>query len=93
MSLAAFATREGIEAIRLRRWLRRLEHDGAGIGPTLVAGGVEMLPVRVVASPAPSAPATFEVAIGRMRLRVAPGFDEAQLVRLVRALVEAEASC
>ena len=83
-SLTQFARQHGLTPQRLRWWKGRLGQPGAAL---------TFLPVQVAApqpaqqpvAPGPGALMEVVLATGR-RVRVAPGFDEAALLRLVRAL-------
>ena len=83
LSLQAFAEREGVSAVRLGRWRRRLEAE-LGSAPAFVevAAGSQRF-----GESATEPASTFEVVLdsGR-RVRVPVGFDEAALHRLLVVL-------
>ena len=81
LSRAAFARESGIGAHRLRYWSQRLESEPvAALVPVEVVGDLHEVPEGEA----------FEVAVGGGRVvRVPAAFDEAALVRLVRALERA----
>jgi hypothetical protein len=80
LTQAEFCRREGISLASLRTWkYRRLKPTPPG--PTRA-----FVPVRLV-EPSPAASGPIEVVlVGERRLRVAVGFDEQTLLRLVRLL-------
>lgn len=77
LSAAAFAPEAGVSSSTLRRW--RALARAAEAAPRLV-------PVVLGADDRHAEPGRVEIVIGDAVVRVAPGFDEALLLRVVRAL-------
>jgi len=79
LTVREFAAAEGITAATLYWWRSKLRRDRT-----------QLVPVEVVESGADhrsGASGSFEVQVdGSVTLRVPPGFDEAELRRLIRAL-------
>ena len=93
LSLMAFGKKEGVSYSKLLYWRRKLGVGVAGRkrsgANARVAPSAAVVPVRVVPDSKPTAPraATFEVWLSNgVCLDVAPGFDEAELRRLVGVL-------
>jgi transposase-like protein len=82
LTVREFAAAEGIAAATLYWWRSKVRRDGRG--------DAELVPVEVVEHRADldtAALGGFELQVdGAMTLRVPPGFDEAELRRLIRAL-------
>jgi hypothetical protein len=81
-----FCQRHGLALSTLRRNLKR-QREAQG----QPEAGVRLVAVKVTGRPKPAAPSAARAALeiklaGDRRIGVAPGFDEATLGRLVRAL-------
>lgn len=83
-SVAEFAAREGLSALRLERWRRRLGATGEGVG------FVEVTAAAAASRPAGASSvggAMFEVVVATGRIvRVPPDFDAEALQRLLAVL-------
>jgi transposase len=81
LSAREFADLQGITLSTLYWWRSRLRRDTTELVP------VEVVSHQMVASGAERATAPFELSLDdSVTLRVHPGFDEAELRRLLRAL-------
>jgi hypothetical protein len=86
LSVGAFCARHDLAAARFYHWRRVLERRAAEEPAAFV-------PVQVVADAVPAQASALEVVLTDGRtVRVAPGFDEATLRRLL-ALLEGEGAC
>jgi hypothetical protein len=79
---AAFRRETGISTQRLKWWRRRL---GTTAEP---AGKIEFVAVEVAPRATATAEAAMEIVLGKIRVRVGPGFDPGALRRLLEVLAE-----
>ena len=90
-SLMAFGRQEGVTYARLLYWRRKLEDEATSRqSPAKKVALPELVPVTVVpdSKRVTSAPEKFEVWLSNgVSLAVEPGFDEAELRRLVGVLL------
>ena len=87
--LPAYCREQGIGYERLRRWHAKLERES--VSPSR-ARSIRLHPVRIVPdlAPASEANATMEIRLrGARGVRVDPGFDAEELVRLLGVLEQA----
>jgi len=85
LTMRAFCARHGLATASFYHWRRVLERRAAE-APAFV-------PVQVVADATPAEASALEVVlVGGRAVRVAPGFDEATLRRLL-AVLEGEGPC
>ena len=85
---AEFARRHGVQEVRVQRWVARV---GRRSRPSAMVPSVTFAAVRVTAEPAPASGPGLEVVVGGVVVRVARGFDDELLRRVVATL--GEASC
>ena len=86
LSVQAFCARHDLASARFYHWRRVLERRAAEQPAAFV-------PVQVVADAPPAQGSALELVLADGRIvRVAPGFDEATLRRLL-AVLEGEGSC
>ena len=83
VSAKDFAAQRGVTASSLLRWRQELSRPARRKRTT---GGFVEVNLEPRAATAEAAPATIEVVIGEHGVRVAPGFDDATLARVVRVL-------
>ena len=78
LSVAAFARREGVSPITVARWSREFgQRPSRGEPPGFIEVRIDR----------PAAQMAFELDLaGGRRLRIAPGFDAAELARLLEVL-------
>ena len=81
---AAFARRHGLKVARVQKWVKRLEAKSRQASRTVASTTVPFAPVRVtVERPLASG---LEVVIGSAIVRIARGFDDELLRRVVATL-------
>lgn len=81
-SKQAFCRGRGISYVRFLYWSKRFAVDDRSPRPESVPSAGAFCELRVGAS------AAFEIALGGAVVRVSPGFDEKDLARLLRVVVE-----
>lgn len=81
LSRVQWAHKHGVDARSLNAWRLTLERRGGGAGPRLVE--------LVTARPMKCGPASYRIRIGPFEVDADDRFEEASLVRLLRAVASA----
>jgi hypothetical protein len=82
LTRAAFRRETGISTQRLKWWRQRLGATSESIGR------IEFVPVEVAPCATTGDDATMEIVLGKVRVRVGPGFEPGALRRLLEVLAE-----
>ncbi len=92
-SPAEFARRHGLEDMRVRRWISRVNRTRVVVpapGATITFAPVQVIEAgRPIGAQVATAVSTIEVVVGRAVVRVTAGFDEALLRQVLVVLTEA----